>query len=156
MRRLGIEPRTYVAAAGALLAIPLSWRWKLQAGVVDLSPSMHWPAPIVTASVEGNRGPVLVTVEYRIKEEERRPFLAAIDRLSHERRRDGAYSWGLYEDVSDTGRFVETFLVESWLEHRRQHERVTNADRMLQEQLGPLVKEAPRTSHFVGARFPEG
>ena len=156
-RARGVPLAHLIAAAGALLAVPLTWRWRLQTGVgVDLTPSMHWPAPIVTGSVEGNSGPVLVTVEYRIKEEERTPFLAAVDRLSHERRRDGAYSWGLYEDASDQGRFVETFLVESWLEHLRQHERVTNADRALQEELEPLLKQASTTSHFVAARFPQG
>ena len=149
----GLPMAHYIAAAGALLTVPATWRWKLQTGVgVDLSPSMHWPAPAVTQSVDGDLGPVLVTVEYRIKEEERGTFLAAVERLSHERRRDGAYSWGLYEDVGDQGRFVETFLIESWLEHLRQHERVTNADRILQEELSALVMQAPRTSHFVAAR----
>ena len=64
--------------------------------------------------------------------------------------------WGLYEDASDHGRFVETFLVESWLEHLRQHERVTNADRVLQENLESLLTQASKTSHFVAARFPRG
>ena len=35
----------FVAAAGALLAIPLTRRWKLRtAAGMDLSPSMHWPS----------------------------------------------------------------------------------------------------------------
>jgi hypothetical protein len=34
-----------------------------------------------------------------------------------ERRRDGAYRWGVFEDTADPSRFVETFLVDSWLEH---------------------------------------
>jgi MFS family permease len=123
-----------VAALGAVLAVPLLWRWKLQTGAdLDLTPSMHWPAPIVTHEVEKDRGPVLVTVEYRIDPKDRVPFLAALEKLAHERRRDGAYAWGVFEDAAQEGRMLETFLVESWLEHLRQHERVTHADRVLQE-----------------------
>jgi len=89
---------------------------------------MHWPVPVLTREVEQDRGPVLVTVEYRINPQDREPFLAALEKLGHERRRDGAYAWGVFEDAADEGRMVETFLVESWLEHLRQHERVTNAN----------------------------
>jgi predicted MFS family arabinose efflux permease len=42
---LGLATAHFVAAAGAVAAVPLTWRWKLQTGTeVDLSPSMHWPA----------------------------------------------------------------------------------------------------------------
>ena len=45
----GVPAALYVAATGALLAIPVTWRWKLQtAAGLDLSPSLSWPAPIVT------------------------------------------------------------------------------------------------------------
>ena len=58
----GLPLAHYLAAVGALLAIPLTWRWKLQTGAEsDLSPSMHWPTPIVTQEVEGDKGPVMVT-----------------------------------------------------------------------------------------------
>lgn len=155
-RTSGVPMAHFIAAAGALLALPLTWRWQLQTGVGDdLTPSMHWPTPIVAGHVDGNVGPVLVTVEYRIKEEQRGKVLAALHRLSRERGRDGAYSWGLFEDVSDRGRLVETFLVESWLEHLRQHERVTNADRILQEESQHLLAQAPNTSHFVAPRLEE-
>jgi hypothetical protein len=40
---------------------------------------------------------------------------------------------------------VETFLVESWLEHLRQHDRVTNSDRLLQEVVHRFhIKARPR------------
>jgi MFS family permease len=149
----GLPLAHVIAAAGALLAIPLTWRWHLQTGSdIDLTPSMHWPAPIVSREVEQDRGPVLVTVEYRIDPAERTPFLAALDRLGHERRRDGAYRWGVFEDAADPARLVETFLVESWLEHLRQHERVTNADRVMQGEVRQFNLEGePKVTHLIAA-----
>ena len=42
----GLPIAYFVAAAGVVLGIPLTWRWKLQTGVgVDLSPALHWRAP---------------------------------------------------------------------------------------------------------------
>ncbi|MGZ9042735.1 MAG: MFS transporter, partial [Allosphingosinicella sp.] len=38
-----------------------------------------------------------------------------------------------FEDAADRGRYVEYFIVESWLDHLRQHERVTISDRRLQD-----------------------
>jgi transmembrane secretion effector len=93
-----------------------------------------------------------VTVEYRIVEAQREAFLRGVERLSHERGRDGAYAWGLFEDAAETGRFLETFLVESWSEHLRQHRRVTAADRLLQQQIETLLKGSPITTHLVAAR----
>src|SRR5208283_2953088 len=131
---VGLPTAHFLAATGAILTIPLTWRWKLQTGAkIDLTPSMHWPTPVLSHQVEQDRGPVLITVEYRIDPNEREPFLAALEKLGHERRRDGAYAWGIFEDTNQEGRFLETFLTESWLEHLRQHERVTNADRVLQK-----------------------
>jgi hypothetical protein len=148
---VGLPVAHFIAAAGALLVIPLTWRWKLQtAAEIDLTPSMHWPAPLATSEVEPDQGPVLVTVEYRIDARNREPFLAALEKLSQGRRRDGAYAWGVFEDAAEPGRFLETFLVESWIEHLRQHERVTNADRLLQDAVRRFdAHGAPRVTHFI-------
>ena len=95
---------------------------------------------------------MLVTIEYRIELGKRNVFLAALARLSHERRRDGAYAWGIFEDTSAPGRFLETFLVESWEEHLRQHERVTNADRLLQDEIHKYnLGGVPKVTHFIAA-----
>src|SRR5712671_6834044 len=150
---IGLPAAHLIAAICALVAIPATWRWKLQTGAgLDLTPSMHWPAPIVASEIEHDRGPVLVTIEYRIDPKDRKPFLAALEKLARERRRDGAYSWGVFEDAADQGRMVETLLVESWLEHLRQHERVTNADRVLQEAVHRFhTKGTPVVTHLIAS-----
>lgn len=68
--------------------------------------------------------------------------------------RDGAYRWGLCNDSAVPSRFVETFVVESWAEHLRQHERVSVADREIEEivrafHTGP---GSPIITHFLYAR----
>jgi predicted MFS family arabinose efflux permease len=147
----------FIAAAVAVVAIPVTWSWKLQSGASrDLTPSMHWPTPLVGEPVDEDAGPVLVTVAYAVRASDRAAFLDAVERLSYERGRDGAYSWGIFEDVAAPGRFLETFLVDSWLEHLRQHERVTNADRVLQEQISGIVIGAPTVTHFVAPRAGRG
>jgi predicted MFS family arabinose efflux permease len=150
---VGLPAAHFLAAVGVLAAIPLTWPWKLHPGRgLDLTPSMHWPAPVASHPIDHDRGPVLVTVEYRIRPQDRREFLRALQQLGHERRRDGAYRWGVFEDAADEGRVVETFLVASWTEHLRQHERVTNADRLLQESVEHFhLGDAPKVTHFIAA-----
>jgi MFS family permease len=151
----GLPLAHLAGAAGLLATIPLTWRWKLQTGLcIDLSPSMHWPAPITAQEIEHQRGPVLVAVEYRIRPQDREEFLQAIAKVEYERRRDGAYAWGVFEDTAEEGRIVETFLVESWMEHLRQHERVTNADRLVEEAAQRFnLSGAPKVTHFIAAEF---
>jgi len=48
---------------------------------------------------------------------------------------------------------VETFLVESWLEHLRQHERVTDTDRVLQETVHRFrIDGTPNITHLIAAK----
>lgn len=151
----GIPAAHFAAAAVCILAIPLTRRWHLQktAGI-ELTPSMHWPAPVSAQEIEYDKGPVLVTIEYRVIPEHRPAFLAALSQLAQERRRDGAYAWGLFQDTAEPDRYLETFLIESWLEHLWQHERVTNADRLLQEQIQRLLRNEPVTTHLISADLP--
>jgi hypothetical protein len=150
---VGLANAHFLAAAGAVAAIALTWRWKLQTGAsLDLSPSMHWPAPLTAQPIEHNRDPVLVTVEYRIDPSDRELFLEALARLEHGRCRDGAYAWGVFEDAAHEGRILETFLIESWMEHLGEHERVTKADRLLQEEVRRFDRSGnPKVTHFMAA-----
>jgi MFS family permease len=149
----GLVAAHVAAAAGALAAIPLGMRYRLQAAAgLDLSPSMHWPTPIVSGHLQGDEGPVMVSVEYCVDEANRAAWLAATPALERQRRRNGAYAWELFEDAADRGRFVETFHVESWLEHLRQHDRQTQADRQADERVRRLSRGEPRVTHLVAAQ----
>ena len=149
---LGLPSAHLIAAAGALLAVPLTWRWKLRGGAdQDLTPSMHWPVPVLAEAVKDDAGPVLVSIEYRVDLKDREAFIAAVTRLARTRRRDGAYSWGVFQDTAHAGRFVETFLVDSWLEHLRQHERFTRADQALADRVRSFTQEEPRVTHYIAA-----
>jgi len=154
---IGIPGALYTAAAGAILAMAATWGWKLHATKgLDLTPSMHWPAPVVSREIEGDRGPVMITVEYHIDPADRDAFLAALDHVGVERRRDGAYAWGVFEDAADPSHYIETFLVESWLEHLRQHERVTHADREVQDRATRFQRGGPtKVTHMFAAQGSE-
>ena len=154
--RIGV-PSTLLAAAALLIvaAIILAWRYPLdRASTLDLAPSAHWPAPLVDGIVEHDSGPVLVTIEYRIDPAKVPDFFAAMQAMRRIRRRDGAIHWGVYEDTSVPGTVIESFTVESWLEHLRQHDRVTNADRVQQEALRAFQTDdrLPVVRHFVTRR----
>ncbi len=72
--------------------------------------------------------------------------------LSVIRRRDGAIRWGLFQDTANPGRFLETFIVETWIEHRRQHERMTVADRALKNRPFPFISVMTgRVQHLIYA-----
>lgn len=141
-----------IAATGAVVAMVLTWRWKIS-GIedVDLTPSMHWPTPIVNDAVTHDRGPVLITIEYKVQSNKRAEFLKTIQMLGKTRRRDGAFAWSVYQNTEHPNHFIESFNVESWLEHLRQHERVTDADRILQANVHSLLvaDSPPAVTHYV-------
>jgi MFS family permease len=152
-------PRAFEAAGAAVAVSRLFvWRLRLPEGAApDLSPAPRWPDPQLGTAVEPARGPVLVTVAYEIDPADAEPFARAMRILGRIRLRDGALRWGLWGDAARPGHYVETFVVESWLEHLRQHERITAADRAVQRVARAFHRGAgePLVTHFVHERIPE-
>ena len=151
-------PYTLVAAAIGLVVVGLIFHLiKLPKGDADLVASNHWPEPLTAEPVAHDRGPVLILIEYSVARENRDAFLKAISLLSRERRRDGAYGWGITEDAADPERILEWFMVESWAEHLRQHHRVSKADADVQEQVRRFHKgpDGPVVQHFLAINHPD-
>jgi MFS family permease len=151
---LGLSGALLVAAGGAFLSLWPASRFKLQSGeALNLSPSSHWPQPIIAGEAAHDQGPVMITVEYQVPPEQAMPFLDALRELAKARRRGGAFGWGIYRDTAEPARYLEYFLEESWLEHLRHHERVTEDDRALQERVASfhVGPSAPRVRHFLAA-----
>ena len=153
--RFGIPVALTTAGVGMLLAIGLTWRFKLgDHKALDFSPSQDWPAPLLDETPEPDSGPVMVSIEYRVQPERRVEFVAAMRAVREMRRRNGAYFWELFHDSANSARYIECFMDESWLEHLRQHERVSIADREIQRRAKQFLVEGTTTqsSHWLADR----
>jgi MFS family permease len=147
---LGIPAALVLAAAGMVLASSAVLRWRIGASAdLDLESSrfLNHRMP----DVPGDRGPVMVTIEYHIDPAEAASFAVAVQDMRLIRKRGGAISWQVFEDIEAPGRFLETFLVESWLDHLRQGERHTMHDKAMQLHVRSFHRgpSPPEVRHFA-------
>jgi MFS family permease len=154
--RVGIPNALTAAAIGTLIAIALTWRFKLgHHEALDFTPSVDWPAaPLLAETPEPDGGPVMVTISYRVQPGKRAEFVTAMSAVREMRRRNGAYFWELFHESSDPGLYLECFMDESWLEHLRQHERGSVADREILNRAKVFMVEGETTksTHWLGDR----
>jgi predicted MFS family arabinose efflux permease len=149
--RVGERTALLAAAASFGLGLLAALRWRLQGiGALDLTPSVR-PEPVTVLDPEPDDGPVLVLVRYRVDLARAEEFASAMRAMRRVRRRDGAYRWGLFEDVADPSCFVETYVVRSWAEHLRQHERFTAEDLAVRDRVRSfhIGDDPPAVSHFI-------
>lgn len=152
--RWGVPPALLLAAAGGLLAMFATWRLSLggEDGLTRTAPAMLLQShPQHHVEIAPERGPVEVHVEYMIMPADAAGFIAAAQAMQRIRRRDGALSWGLFEDAAVPGRYVETFVVESWAEHLRQHHRSTAEDTAIITKVRGYHRGdvAPQVTHWI-------
>jgi MFS family permease len=152
-QRAGIRAALVYAGIGTIGSTVFALFAKLPDSTEDLSPWNHWRMPVVVGEVEADldQGPVLVTVEYAVLREREAEFMKAIHQYARIRRRDGAYRWGIFRNAEVADHYLEIFLVNSWAEHLRQHERQTQADHELEGRLRGYVATEPEVRHLIYA-----
>jgi MFS family permease len=141
-----------IAAVGQVAGLTLALRWRLpQDSATDLAPSHHWAEPVVAVQPADDRGPVLIEIEYRIEVDRLSEFVKLLREFRSQRHRDGAIRWDVWEDVAEPGKVTEAFVVESWIEHQRQHSRVTRADQLDQDAILAFHKgeQPPIVRHLL-------
>lgn len=156
-QRANIRVALVYAGIGTIGSVVFVLFAKLPDSTVDLSPWNHWRMPVVVEEVEAHlrQGPVLVTVEYQVVRDREAEFVQAMHEYARIRRRDGAYRWGIYRDTETADRFLETFLVNSWAEHLRQHERQTQSDEALEQRIRTCIAIDPKVHHLIYANSRE-
>jgi hypothetical protein len=109
----------------------------------------------VRSDLEPERGPVLVMVRFEIAAERAPEFRLVMAERRRIRLRDGALEWGLFADSAAEGRYTEIFLVKSWLEHLRQHERLTESDSEIDRAAHAFHRGPgpPAVEHLIGERL---
>ena len=135
-------PISLTMAAGALVVgLPFARRYSLNSDMgLDLSPgrltnALNRAGPQIIIEPNPEDGPVLITVTFRIDPARAAEFVQAAHELGRVRRRDGAVRWSLWSDPFDPARYMESYVLESWLQRQRQLERFTVADHAIRNRV---------------------
>jgi MFS family permease len=152
---VGLQVRSTVLASAAfgVLGVLITHRLSLERDNPDENlPAQVTPPHEPVIAIDGNDGPVMVTVEYQIDPVRAAEFAAVMQLTRRARLRQGALSWGLFRDAAVPGRYVEYFVDESWYEHQRRLARFTAGDVGLRERrlgfhIGP---QPPMVRRLVG------
>jgi len=150
---LGVTATFVIAAIGMAMATAAVLRWRLDTSpALDLSPAEL--VSLSSAESDHDRGPVMISIEYEIDPSEAAAFRKAVQELEKVRKRSGALSWAVYEDKEKPQCYVEVFVVESWLEHLRQHERHTVNDQSIKARVHAYHRgsAAPLIRHLIAPR----
>jgi MFS family permease len=140
-----------IASIGTGLCLVLPWLLKLPNTAVDLRTWNHWVQPTMFEEPEPDQGPVLVIAKYVVDPSTAEEFLHEMYKYQRVRRRDGATSWGIFFDTEAPDVYLESFKVDSWAEHQRQHERFTLADRELEERVLNFARKPIEVKHYIYA-----
>jgi MFS family permease len=153
-QRAGVGTALICAGLGTIASTVLVLFAKLPDSTLDLTPWTHWRMPVVVKAdgSDPRQGPVLVTIEYHVMAERKADFVEAIHQFERVRRRNGASQWGIFYDAEAGDRYLEVFLVSSWVEHQRQHERQTQADHKLDQRLRSYIVDPPQVRHLIFAQ----
>jgi len=76
---------------------------------LNLDPLSRWREPQIAVDIEPRSGPIIVTVEYMIRDEDVFEFLGAMSERRRIRKRDGARQWTLLRDLVDPELWIERY-----------------------------------------------
>ncbi len=145
--RVGLSSALLWAGAGTMLSALLGLFLRLPDVSIDLT-SWNWRVPSFI-DADDEAGPVLITVEYHVAAGRIADFIETMRQYGRIRRRDGASRWGICRDLETEDRYLETFVVSSWSEHLRQHDRFTRADSDVEVRLRGCVVSEPKVRHLL-------
>lgn len=119
---------------------------------IDITPTTLFSSPPAIDKSKYYHGPVMVMIEYIIDPEQHKVFSQEMLLMRDIRLRDGSFFWNLFIDSDNPKKVVECFMVESWLEHLRQHERSTAYDEKIHRKIHRFHKASkpPKVSHLIG------
>ena len=132
------------AALGVRLPLP-------ELKTLNLDPLNRWREPNLAIDILPRSGPIVITIEYVIREADVVAFLAVMAGRRRIRRRDGARHWTLSRDLENPEIWIERYHSPTWLDYVRHNQRITQADAAVGEQLRALHRgpDKPRVRRMI-------
>jgi len=132
----GVETALLCSAAVMLAggAVGL-WLKLIKRPSLDLDPANRWREPQIALPIEPRSGPIVISIEYKIRPQDVREFLKVMADRKRIRIRDGAREWNLRRDLEQTDLWVETYKSPTWVEYARHNQRLTHADEVVSDAL---------------------
>ena len=116
------------AALGLWIKLP-------EHAALNLDPLNRWREPNLALDLKPRSGPIVISIEYVIREEDLHDFLDAMAERRRIRRRDGARHWTLKRDLENPQIWVETYHTPTWHEYIRHNLRATHSDAVVGDKL---------------------
>jgi hypothetical protein len=132
------------AALGLRLPLP-------ELKTLNLDPLNRWTEPDLAVDIRPRSGPIVITIEYMIREADVVAFLEVMAERRRIRRRDGARHWTLLRDLENPEIWIERYHNPTWLDYVRHNQRITQADAAVGERLRELHQgsDRPRARRMI-------
>lgn len=122
-----------------------------ETGVIDLAPLDRFREPELRLDLRSRSGPIMVMIDYEIRQQDTEEFLAIMTQRRRVRLRDGARRWALLRDLENPRLWTESYHVATWTEYLRHNMRRTmadadNFDRLRELHQGP---DRPRVHRMI-------
>jgi predicted MFS family arabinose efflux permease len=121
---------------------------------LDFTPASadHWSLPthLLVEPTQTN-AQTLVTIEYRFDPKLCDEFEHNMRELGRALKSEGMAYWELFQDPAEIGHYIEIRIADTWIDHMRQHERVTKNVELMEDGIRTLLKDAPQPaiSHYI-------
>ena len=129
----GVDVAIFVSGV-CMIASPLVGMWLRMPHVpAQDEESQLLEDPEVRLTLEGNDGPLVVILEYRVAESNAREFANVMQQVQLSRQRNGAYGWSIARDIADPELWTERYHCPTWHDYLRHRNRPTPTERRLQQ-----------------------
>jgi MFS family permease len=164
----GADWALIASGAALILGAVMGLRYALpEFGTLNLDPLGRFSEPELQLDLKPRSGPIMITLDYEIAQEDVHTFLIEMAQRRRIRIRDGARQWSLLRDLESPRIWTESYHVPTWVEYVRHHQRRTQADaevfdrllalhrgsapprvrRMIERQTVPIRDDTPLKGH---------
>ncbi|RWX76582.1 MFS transporter [Neorhizobium lilium] len=118
---------------------------------LNLDPVGTFREPSLRLDLQPRSGPIVLLIDYTIREENVSEFLSLMSERRRIRIRDGARQWSLMRDLENPDVWTETYHTATWADYVRHNQRRTQADSETWQRIRELHEgpEGPRVHRMI-------